>query len=192
MKQTLKAFICTTLFYGLASLNTWATTPPESTINWGSVEEISKLIEFKLDPEHGEITYGPNFAHSDKALADQFSEIYLTRLVDHQGSDHYALYITAQYDDNDWRSYKDASNGMGNKLPMVTLSTNENVCNDAPNCRYEERLAIPLSFIFFFDGATVGMDLTISGNKTNEIKIPIAYFKAMLEAIPEEKLYEGL
>ncbi|MDX2465155.1 MAG: hypothetical protein QNK31_11680 [Porticoccus sp.] len=178
--------------FALMSLQAWAATPSKSMINWNSAEDIGEKIEFKLDPENGEVTYGPNFADSDKALSDHFSEIYLTRLIDHKGADHYALYITAQYDDKDWRAYKDATNVHGDKLPMVTLSKNENVCENAAACRYEERLAIPLSFLYFFDGATVGMDLTISGNRTDQIKIPTSYFKAMLNSMPEEKLYDGL
>jgi hypothetical protein len=178
--------------FALISIQSWAATPPKSVINWNSAEEISEKIEFKLDPENGEVTYGPNFAHSDKALSDHFSEIYLTRLIDHKGADHYALYITAQYDDNDWRSYNAATNVHGDKLPIMTLSKKENVCENAVACRYEERLAIPLSFLYFFDGATIGMDLTISGNRTNQIKIPTSYFKAMLNSMPEETLYDNL
>jgi hypothetical protein len=185
-------FVCS-LLLSFGSLHASADTPPEASINWSSAEEIATLIEYKLVEEHGEMTYGPNFALSDKALSDQFSEIYLTRLIDHEGSDHYALYITAQYDDKSWRDYTGATNGEGNKLPMVTLSKNENVCDNQPNCRYEERLAIPLSFLYFFDGATIGMDLTLSSeNRTDKIRIPIPYFKAMLNSIPDDKLYEKL
>tara|TARA_R110001592_G_scaffold363359_1_gene685148 strand:+ start:8748 stop:9314 length:567 start_codon:yes stop_codon:yes gene_type:complete len=178
--------------FALMSLQAWAATPSESMINWNSAENIGENIEFKLDPENGEVTYGPNFADSDKALSDHFSEIYLTRLIDHKGADHYALYITAQYGDKDWRDYKDATNAHGDKLPLVTLSKNENVCENDATCRYEERLAIPLSFLYFFDGATMGMDFTVSGNKTNQIKIPTTYFRAMLNSMPAEELYDGL
>jgi len=166
-------------------------TESEPSINWASEKDISNHIEFKLEKEHGEITYGPNFAPSDKALSEHFSEIYLTRLIDHKGTDHYALYITAQYNDTDWRSYDGAVNKQGNKLNLVTLSKNENVC-ESSSCRYEERLAIPLSFLYFFDGATMGLDITLSGSRTNQINIPIAYFKAMMNSIPEEKLYDDL
>lgn len=182
----------TVIFLGLAfSLHAFAAPEAESTINWASEKDIADHIEFKLEKEHGEVTYGPNFASSDTALSDHFSEIYLTRLIDHEGADHYALYITAQYNDTDWRSYEGAANKQGNKLRLVTLSKNENVCESA-SCRYEERLAIPLSFLYFFDGATMGLDVTLSGSRTNQINIPIAYFKAMMNSIPEEKLYDEL
>jgi len=49
-------------------------------------------------------------------------------------------------------------------------------------------LAIPLSFLYFFDGSVSGLNITISGNRNDQIKIPDAYFKAMLNAIPEEKI----
>ena len=165
---------------------------PEQIKDWGSVEEITAGMEFKLVPANGEVTYGPNFVSSDQSLSDNFSEIYLTRLIDHEGGDHYALYITAQYNDTDWRSYKDAVTRRGEKLPLVTLSKEENVCEDKPACRYQERLAIPLSFLYFFDGSTSGLRLTISGNKTSQINLPAAYFRAMLQSIPEENLYEAL
>lgn len=188
MKLAIQALI----ILGLATaLQAYAAPKTEPTINWGSADDISSHIEFRLEKEHGEVTYGPNFASSDKALSDNFSEIYLTRLIDHEGADHYALYITAQYDDTDWRTYKDAANKRGEKLPLVTLSKDENVC-ESTSCRYEERLAIPMSFLFFFDGATTGLELTLSGNKTNQINIPIAYFKAMMNSIPEGTLYDDL
>ncbi len=165
---------------------------PEPVTDWGSVDAIMAGFEFKLDPENGEVTHGPNFADSEASLSDNFSEIYLTRLIDHEGGDHYALYITANYDDTDWRSYKDAVTRRGEKLPLVTLSKEENICEDKPACRYQERLAIPLSFLYFFDGSTSGLRLTISGNRTDQINIPAAYFRAMLQSIPEENLYDAL
>lgn len=188
MKLAIQALI----ILGLATvLQAYAAPKTEPTINWGSAEDISSHIEYRLEKEHGEVTYGPNFASSNKALSDNFSEIYLTRLIDHEGADHYAIYITAQYDDTTWRSYKDVVNKRGAKLPLVTLSKNENVC-ESTSCRYEERLAIPLSFLYFFDGATTGLDLTLSGSKTDQINIPIAYFKAMMNSIPTEDLYDDL
>jgi hypothetical protein len=194
MKFLKQAFLIqAVVLFTLGSLQASATTTAPVPVNdWGSVIEITAGIEFKLVPENGEVTYGPNFASSDKSLSDHFTEIYLTRLIDHEGGDHYALYITAQHNDTDWRSYEDAVTRRGEKLPLVTLSKNENVCEDKPACRYEERLAIPLSFLYFFDGSTSGLAITISGNKTNEISLPAAYFRAMLQSIPEENLYEAL
>ena len=193
MKYVFQAIIFLSLVFALQVQAGQKAESTESTpnINWASEKDIANHIEYKLEKEHGEVTYGPNFASSDTTLSEHFSEIYLTRLIDHEGADHYALYITAQYNDTDWRSYQGAVNKQGNKLKLVTLSKNENVC-ESTACRYEERLAIPLSFLYFFDGATTGMDLTLSGNRTNQIHIPIAYFKAMMNSIPEEKLYDGL
>ncbi|WP_438952589.1 hypothetical protein [Porticoccus sp.] len=162
----------------------------EAQINWQSPEEISTLIEYKMDPVNGEITYGPNFALSEKNLSDNFSEIYLVRAVDLEGEDQYVLYITAQYNDEGWRSYTKAKTKDG-EMRLVPMSKDEYVCK-AANCRYEERVALPLSFIRFFDSANMGMDLTISGNRTYEIKLPSSYFKAILNAAPEEEVYENL
>jgi len=192
MKHAFQAIIFLGLAFTLqAQANPDSSPESEQSINWASEEDIGKHIEFRLEKEHGEVTYGPNFASSNTDLSDNFSEIYLTRLIDHKGADHYALYITAQYNDTDWRSYENAANKQGNKLPVVTLSKNENVC-ESTSCRYEERLAIPLSFLYFFDGATMGLDVTLSGSRTNQINIPIAYFKAMMNSIPQESLYDEL
>lgn len=196
MEQPMKHAFKTIIFLGLAftlqaQANPDSSSESEQSINWASEKDIGKHIEFRLEKEHGEVTYGPNFAYSNTDLSDHFSEIYLTRLIDHKGADHYALYITAQYNDSDWRSYENAANKQGNKLPLVTLSKNENVCENT-SCRYEERLAIPLSFLYFFDGATMGLDVTLSGSRTNQINIPIAYFKAMMNSIPHESLYDEL
>ncbi|WP_461482771.1 hypothetical protein [Porticoccus sp.] len=174
----------------LVSLSAFADQSKESTINWQSPEEIATLIEFKLDEVNGEITYGPNFAFSDKVLSDNFSEIYLVRAIDHQGEDQYVLYITAQYNDKSWRSYKNANIKDGAEaVKLVSLSTDENVCAEV-SCRYEERMALPLSFITFFDSANMGMNLTIDGNSSFNILLPSSYFKAILDAAPKDGLYD--
>ena len=173
----------------LLSTQAFAEQPREATIDWQSPEEIATLIEFKLDEVNGEITYGPNFAFSNDELAKNFSEIYLVRAIDHEGSDQYILYITAQYDDKDWRAYDKAKIKDGSKVRLVSLSKDENVCEDA-SCRYEERMALPLSFITFFDSASMGMKLTIDGNSSYDIVLPSSYFKAILNAAPEEELYD--
>ncbi len=176
----------------LVSLPAFAEPPKESTINWQSQDEIATLIEFKLDDVNGEITYGPNFAFSDQILANNFSEIYLVRAIDHEGEDQYVLYITAQYNDKQWRSFKNANIKDGaQQAKLVSLSKNENVCA-AISCRYEERMALPLSFITFFDSANMGMNLTIDGNSSYNIVLPSSYFKAILDASPEEALYDKL
>ena len=162
----------------------------EAKINWQSPEEISTLIEYKMDPVNGEITYGPNFALSEKKLSENFSEIYLVRAVDLEGEDQYILYVTAQYNDEGWRSYSKATTKDG-ELRLVPMSKDENVC-EAANCRYEERIALPISFINFFDSANMGMDLTITGNRTYQIKLPSSYFKAILNAAPDDEVYENL
>ena len=176
----------------LVSLHAFAEPPKESTINWQSQEEIATLIEFKLDEVNGEITYGPNFAFSDQTLASNFSEIYLVRAIGHQGEDQYVLYITAQYNDKDWRSFKNAKIKDGaQQAKLISISKDENVCAET-SCRYEERMALPLTFITFFDSANMGMNLTIDGNSSYNIVLPSSYFKAVLDASPEEALYDKL
>ena len=59
----------------LLTLNTWAESPNESTIDWKSAKEVKSLVVLKLDPQQGEVTYGPNFARSDEALLAKYSEI---------------------------------------------------------------------------------------------------------------------
>lgn len=184
----MKLFSTLLALLALVSLQTYADQPREASIDWQSPEEIASLIEFKLDADNGEITYGPNFVYSDQKLADNFSEIYLVRAIDHQGDDQYILYITAQYNDKDWRSYKKAQIKDGTKVRLVSLSTDENVC-EGVSCRYEERMALPISFITFFDSANMGMNLTIDGNSSYSILLPSSYFKAILNAAPDEELY---
>lgn len=108
------------------------------------------------------------------------------RIVDLKGADHYTIYISAKYKDKDWRSYKSAVNAQGNvKLPLTLLSKTNEDCSEKI-CQYEEKLAIPLSFLYFFDGSVSGLDITIKGNRSDQIIIPAEYFKAMLNSIPEE------
>jgi hypothetical protein len=38
----------------------------------------------------------------------------------------------------------------------------------------------------------MGMDLTITGNRTYQIKLPSSYFKAILNAAPDDEVYENL
>ena len=173
--------LCSTLFFQIHASN-----KKNQSINWDSEESISDFIEIRQDTENGEITYGPNFSTSSKALSENFSDIYLMRIVDLKGADHYTIYISAKYKDKDWRSYKSAVNAQGNvKLPLTLLSKTNEDCSEQI-CQYEEKLAIPLSFLYFFDGSVSGLDITIKGNRSDQIIIPAEYFKAMLNSIPEE------
>tara|TARA_B110000196_G_scaffold39827_1_gene30361 strand:+ start:2312 stop:2866 length:555 start_codon:yes stop_codon:yes gene_type:complete len=172
---------CSTLFFQI-----YTNSKKDQLINWDSEESISNFIEIRQDAENGEITYGPNFSNSSKALSENFSDIYLMRIVDLNGADHYTIYISAKYEDKDWRSYKSAINAQGNaKLPLTLLSKTNKNCSEEI-CQYEEKLAIPLSFLYFFDGSVSGLDITIHGNRSDQIIIPAEYFKAMLNSIPEE------
>ena len=155
-------------------------------INWSSEESIGAHIEIKHDEENGEITYGPNFALSDKELSENFSDIYLMRIVDLDDADHYTIFISARYNDTDWRSYNTAVNAQGNKnLPLSVLSKTNISCSEKI-CQYEEKLAIPLNFLYFFDGSVSGLNITVKGKKSHQILIPATYFKAMLNSIQEE------
>mgnify|MGYP007004756807 CR=1 FL=1 len=156
------------------------------SIDWSSAESIGKHIEVRQDPESGEISYGPNFSKSNQLLSKNFSDIYLLRVVDLSGEDHYALYISAQYEDKDWRSYETVVNAQGKvSLPLTVLSKTGGNCSGVV-CQHKEKLAIPLSFLYFFDGSVSGLDITISGSRNDRIQIPASYFKAMLNTIPEE------
>lgn len=170
-------------FLILGTLNAWAEQPNESTINWKSSKEIKALIELKLDPKKGEVTYGPNFAYSDKSLLENYSEIYLTRVVAPDDEETYQLFVTAHYNDQDWRSYNTAIKKDGAKLDLVTLSKNENVTENNVVYKYEEQLLITMTFIDFADAFSGGLNLTISGNQTDKIEIPGSYFQAMLQSM---------
>jgi hypothetical protein len=71
-----------------------AATKP--SIDWRSAESIGNHIEIRQDAAHGEITYGPNFSTSNQSLSKNFSDIYLMRIVDLEGADHYTIYINAR------------------------------------------------------------------------------------------------
>ena len=108
------------------------------------------------------------------------------RIVDLNGADHYTIYISAKYEDKDWRSYKSAINAQGNaKLPLTLLSKTNKNCSEEI-CQYEEKLAIPLNFLYCFDGAVSGLNITVKGKKSHQILMPATYFKAMLNSIQEE------
>lgn len=163
-----------------------ASAKNKDPIDWSSEESISAHIEIKNDAVNGELTYGPNFALSNKELSENFSDIYLMRIVDLDGADHYTIFISARYNDTDWRSYNTAINAQGNKnLPVSVLSKKNIPCSEQI-CQYEEKLAIPLNFLYFFDGSVSGLDITIKGKKSYQILIPASYFKAILNSIQEE------
>lgn len=167
----------------LATLHTQLIAADETTIDWSSAKEIKELIEFKLEPKNGEVSSGPNFAFSDKALSDKFSEIYLSRIVDPEDEEHYVLFITAHHNEKNWRAYKTAARKDGDSFSIVTLSKHEDVTNNNVLYKYEERLAISMGFIEFADSSSIGLDLIISGNKNDNIKIPSSYFLAMLQSM---------
>lgn len=93
----------------LLSFNTWAEgTPNEKTINWKSTKEIRSLVVLRLDPQQGEVSYGPNFAQSDKSLLKSFSEIYVTRALTPTNEETYTLFVTANHNDQGWHAYETA------------------------------------------------------------------------------------
>ncbi len=174
--QILALFVLVTLHAPLIAAD-------ETTIDWSSAKEIKSLIKLKLEPQNGEVTYGPNFAFSDKALSDKFSEIYLSRIVDLEDEEHYVLFITTHHNEKHWRAYNRAARKNGDTLSIVTISKTEDASINDVIYKYEERLAIKMGFIEFADSSSIGLDLIISGNKTDNIKIPSSYFLAMLQTM---------
>lgn len=164
----------------LLSLNAWAETQSEKTINWKSTKEIRSLVELRLDPKQGEVNYGPNFAQSDKSLLENFSEIYVTRALTPTDEETYTLFVTVNHNDQDWRMYETAKNKDGEELTLRTLAKNENVSINNVNYKYEERLAINMNLIDFADAFDYGLELTIIGKQTNTLTITSTYFRAML------------
>ncbi len=172
------------ILFVLATMNTWVVASEEATINWTSVEEIKDLMELQLHPEYGEVTYGPNFALSDRLLLANFSNIYLVRVVDPEDEESYMLYITVVHNDDDWRIYEHAKKGRS-ILPLAVLAKNKDILVDNITYKFEEKLAIAFDFADIIDAAFSGtyVDLTISGKKNNNIKIPSSYFQAVLQTM---------
>lgn len=164
----------------LVTVNAWAEAPNETTIDWKLVKEVKSLVELKLDPELGEVTYGPNFALSDNLLMEKYSEIYLTRRIDPKDEEFYTLFITAHHNDQDWHSYDTATNKDGEKLVIKTITKNENVSVNNVDYKHEEQLLITMTFLDFATGYDFGLELTISGNQTDKLMIPATYFQAMM------------
>jgi len=167
----------------LLSLNAWAETTEETTIDWKLANEVKSLIVLKLDPQLGEVTYGPNFARSDEALLEKYSEIYLTMSINPENEEFYTLFVTAHDNDQDWHSYDTATNKDGDKLGIETIVKNENVSVNNVDYKHEEQLQISMTFIDFADGFDFGMELTISGNQADKLMIPATYFRAMLQSM---------
>jgi len=167
----------------LLSLNAWSESPNETTIDWKSAKEVKSLVELKLDPELGEVTYGPNFALSDNLLMEKYSEIYLTRRIDPKNEESYSLFVTAHDNDQDWHSYDTATKKDGERLGIETIVKNENVSVNNVDYKHEEQMAISMTFIDFADGFDFGLELTISGNQKDTLMIPATYFRAMLQSM---------
>lgn len=179
MKLVIKIFML--LF--LSPSITLAEQPDETTIDWKSTEEIGSLIKIKLYPTKGEVTYGPNFAYSDKSLLDNYSEIYLTRVVDPENEESYTLFLTTHHNDEDWRAYDSVHKKDGTELKFVTIATNKDVTDNNVSYKYEEKLAIKMSFIDVADAFSSGMLLTINGSQPSKLLIPGSYFLAMLQSL---------
>jgi len=169
----------------LVTVNAWAEAPNETTIDWKLAEEVKSLVELKLDPQLGEVTYGPNFALSDKLLMEKYSEIYLTMSINPKNEEFYTLFVTTHDNDQDWHSYDLATKKDGEKLDIKTIAKNENVLVNNVDYKHEERLTISMSFIDFVDGFDFGMELTISGNQEEKLMLPATYFRAMMQSMPQ-------
>jgi hypothetical protein len=167
----------------LVTVNVRAEAPNETTIDWKSAKEVKSLVELKLNPELGEVSYGPNFALSDNLLMEKYSEIYLTRRIDPKNEEFYTLFVTAHDNDQDWHSYDTATKKDGEKLGIKTIAKNENVSVNNVDYKHEEQLLITMTFIDFADGFDFGLELTISGNQADKLMIPATYFRAMLQSM---------
>ncbi|MBQ0712590.1 MAG: hypothetical protein KBT53_06500 [Porticoccus sp.] len=178
----MKFFTQIVVLFLLSSLHAWAIEDKETTIDWGSSEGIKSHVILTLEPKKGEVASGPNFANSDKIFSDHFSEIYLVRSTSLDEDEHYTLYVTALYADDGWRDYTSATAG-GDNVSLALLSKTAPSCNDKTTCKYEERLAISLNFFDVVDGLSSGLDVKLTGNRTDHIKIPGNYFRAVMQTI---------
>jgi len=169
----------------LLTSNAWAESPNESTIDWKIAKEVKSLVVLKLDPQLGEVTYGPNFARSDEALLAKYSEIYLTMSINPKNEEFYTLFVTAHDNDQDWHSYDTATKKDGEKLDLQTIARNENISVNNVDYKHEEQLLISMSFIDFVDGFDFGMELTITGNQEEKLMLPATYFRAMMQSMPQ-------
>lgn len=174
-----------TLFIFL-SFNVFAEDTVQNNIDWRSKKDIREHIFFTLEPQRGEVTHGPNFALSDEVSSDDFSETYLIRSMKIDDEELYTLHITGFYRDNDWRNYTKARTAEGDQLPLVVLEKTKLSCDKKDLCQYEEKLAIRLDFIDVVDAMTTHLEIIISGNRTDHIKIPGNYFLAMMQSIKAE------
>ncbi|MEH6467750.1 MAG: hypothetical protein V7722_08975 [Porticoccus sp.] len=181
----MKFFTQLFVLFILGSLQAWATIPQEADIDWSKTKEIKNHVVLTLESEKGEVAYGPNFAHSNKVLSENFSEIYLVRSTGLDDDEHYTLYVTALYADDDWRDYTRATAG-GENVPLALLSKTAPSCDDKATCKYEERLTVSLSFFDVVDAMTSSLDVILSGNRTDLIKIPGSYFRAVMQTIQAE------
>lgn len=182
-KIIMKLNISILTFFIIISTQAWAEEPSVSTIDWASAKEIKSLIRIKLEPQNGEVTYGPNFAYSDETLLKEYSEIYVTRTVDPKDEEAYILYITTHHNDKDWRSYDMVEKKDGAKLELRTLEKNMDVTDNNILYKHEERLAVIMTFIDFADAFDAGLNLTITGSQTTKLEIPGPYFLAMLQSM---------
>lgn len=174
-----------TLFIFL-SFNVVAEDTVQPNIDWRSKKDIREHIFFTLEPQRGEVSHGPNFALSDEVSSDDFSEIYLIRSMRIDDEELFTLHITGFYRDNDWRNYTKARTAGGDQLPLVVLEKTKLSCDKKDLCQYEEKLAIRLDFIDVVDAMTTHLEIIISGNRTDHIKIPGNYFLAMMQSIKAE------
>jgi len=174
-----------TLFIFL-SFNVVAEDTVQPNIDWRSKKDIKEHIFFTLEPQRGEVTHGPNFALSDEVSSDDFSEVYLIRSMKIDDEELFTLHITGFYRDNDWRNYTKARTAGGGQLPLVVLEKTKLSCDKKDLCQYEEKLAIRLDFIDVVDSMTTHLEIIISGNRTDHIKIPGNYFLAMMQSIRAE------
>ena len=178
----MKFFTQIVVLFILGSLHSWAAEDKETAIDWASAEDIKSHIILTLEPQKGEVASGPNLAHSDKILSEQFSEIYLVRSTHLDDGEKYILYITALYAGDGWRDYTSATAG-GDDVPLALLSKTAPSCNDKATCKYEERLAVSLSFFDVIDAMSAGLNVILTGNQTTHIKIPGSYCTAIMQTI---------
>jgi hypothetical protein len=190
----MKFLIPVVTFFILGSIQTWAETTEQAVgkpkeqaaIDWSSPNDIKKHMVYKLIPIKGEGTFAPNLALSNPLLSENFSEIYLARTENFDDGEVFTLYVTALYNDTDWRDYTGVSSPKADDLSFTALTKKEHGCDNKNLCKYEENLSIEIGFIEIIDSLTTSLDLTLTGKKNHHIKIPGNYLLAMMRTIRSE------
>jgi hypothetical protein len=166
------------LMYALLALTMTACASPiqQRRVNWNDPQDITTWMTVTRD-DYKKMTrvQGPTFGTE---IASAMLRAW--RLDGSSGSANYQIYVKSVYRGNHWRSYNDAYDADGQRLPLTKIVSDVRCYQYG--CLYEEHVGLEVTEHYLREHTTNGIRVQVSGPGGEErLSLPPAYIAAILQ-----------